>query len=79
MKAQGYKVISTRDHDDYVDNLARAELANKKRARVLISIHGNALEEDSSTKGIQVLYYPGRSRTEKINCTESNKDASHNN
>ncbi|HHX59190.1 MAG TPA: hypothetical protein GX707_00370 [Epulopiscium sp.] len=29
LKAKGYKVISTRDADDYVENLERAELAIK--------------------------------------------------
>lgn len=63
LKARGYKVVFIRDQDDYVDNLARAELANKRRGRVFISVHSNALENDSSTKGIQVLYYPGRTST----------------
>ena len=63
LEASGYKVISTRDSDEYVDNLARAEIANKKRGRVFISIHGNALADDHATKGIQVLYYPNRSST----------------
>lgn len=63
LKAKGYKVVSTRDQDEYVDNLTRAKLANEKRARVFISIHGNALEDDHSTKGVQVLYYPNRRST----------------
>jgi len=63
LEASGYKVVLTRDSDEYIDNLARAELANKKRGRVFISIHGNALADDNVTKGIQVLYYPNRSST----------------
>lgn len=63
LKLNGYKVISTRDSDEYVDNHLRAKLANKKRARVFISIHGNALKNNSSTNGIQVLYYPNREST----------------
>ena len=63
LKADGYKVILTRDNDEYVDNLVRAKLANKKRARVFISIHGNAMENNNSTNGIQVLYYPNREST----------------
>ncbi|HLR33840.1 MAG TPA: N-acetylmuramoyl-L-alanine amidase [Tissierellales bacterium] len=63
LRSNGYKVILTRDSDEYVDNLLRAKLANKKRARVFISIHGNAMENNNSTNGIQVLYYPNREST----------------
>lgn len=63
LKSKGYKVILTRDSDEYVDNLARAELANKKRGRIFISIHGNSTEGNSSANGIQVLYYPNRDST----------------
>lgn len=63
LKEAGYKIISTRDDDTYVENIERADLANKKRARVFISIHGNALENNTSTHGLQVLYYPSRTST----------------
>jgi N-acetylmuramoyl-L-alanine amidase len=63
LKSNGYKVILTRDSDEYVDNLLRAKLTNKKRARVFISIHGNAMENNNSINGIQVLYYPNREST----------------
>ena len=63
LKSNGYKVISTRDNDESVDNLLRAEIANQKRARVFISIHGNSMEDNSSVNGIQVLYYPDREST----------------
>lgn len=63
LKSKGYKVILTRDSDEYVENHLRAEIANKKRARVFISIHGNAMENNSSVDGIQVLYYPNREST----------------
>ncbi len=63
LKLKGYKIILTRDSDEYVDNPSRAELANKKRARVFISIHGNAIENNNSINGVQVLYYPDREST----------------
>jgi len=63
LKSNGYKVILTRESDEYADNLLRAEISNKKRARVFISIHGNAMEDNSSVDGIQVLYYPNREST----------------
>ena len=63
LESNRYKVILTRDSDKYVDNLLRADIANKKRARVFVSIHGNAMEDNSSVDGIQVLYYPNRQST----------------
>jgi len=63
LDSNGYKVILTRDIDEYIDNLLRAKLANKKRARVFISIHANAIENNNSTNGVQVLYYPNRKST----------------
>ncbi|MFY9612469.1 MAG: N-acetylmuramoyl-L-alanine amidase family protein [Tissierellaceae bacterium] len=63
LKSKGYKVILTRDKDEYIDNSLRADLANKKRARVFISIHGNAIKDKVSVKGIQVLYRPHREST----------------
>ena len=63
LKEKDYKVILTRDRDEYIENLSRAELANRRRARVFISIHGNSLENNNTVEGIQVLYYPDRKST----------------
>lgn len=63
LKSKGYKVILTREKDQYVDNSLRAKLANKKKARVFVSIHSNSAENNSSADGIQVLYYPNREST----------------
>lgn len=63
LDSNGYKVILTRNSDEYIDNLLRAKIANKKRARVFISIHANAMENNNSTNGVQVLYYPNREST----------------
>lgn len=63
LRSKGYKTILTRDSDQYIENLARADLANKKKSRIFISIHGNAMDNDSSVDGIQVLYYPSREST----------------
>lgn len=63
LKLIGYKVVLTRDSDEYVDNIERAKLANKNRSRVFISIHNNSMEDNSSANGIEVLYYPNRKST----------------
>ncbi len=57
LKSMGYKVVLTRSTDEYVDNELRADMANKKKAKVFISIHCNALENNNTTNGAQVLYY----------------------
>lgn len=60
LKSMGYKVILTRDTDEFIDNNDRADVANKKRARVFVSIHCNAIENNNKINGAQVLYYPNR-------------------
>jgi N-acetylmuramoyl-L-alanine amidase len=58
--SMGYKVILTRETDEFVDNNHRADIANENKAEIFISIHGNAMENNNSINGIQVLYYPNR-------------------
>ncbi|QQY78891.1 N-acetylmuramoyl-L-alanine amidase CwlD [Keratinibaculum paraultunense] len=60
LKSMDYKVLLTRNVDEYVDNRDRARFANRKRARVFISIHCNSIEDNSNTNGAQVLYFPNR-------------------
>lgn len=70
LRKMGYKVVLTRKTDESVDNLERAKLANKKRARVFVSIHCNSVEKNNATNGIQVLYYPNR----KSNTNDPNNE-----
>ena len=60
LKSMDYKVLLTRKTDESVDNRDRARLANRKRARIFISIHCNSLEDNKNTNGVQVLYFPNR-------------------
>jgi N-acetylmuramoyl-L-alanine amidase len=60
LKSMDYKVLLTRKIDEAIDNKDRARLANRKKARIFISIHCNALEDNNNTNGVQVLYYPNR-------------------
>lgn len=60
LRLKGYKVVLTRNNDEYIENIERANLANKKRARVFVSIHCNSIESDNHTNGVQVLYHPNR-------------------
>lgn len=70
LEKEGYIVILTRENDEYIDNPIRAEIANENQASVFISIHNNALKDNTTVKGVQVLYYPDR---------ESNIDDPNNN
>ena len=60
LESRGYRVISTRENDDYVDNLERARLANRNSPHLFLSIHCNSMENNSSVHGAQVLYYPDK-------------------
>ncbi|WMM26440.1 N-acetylmuramoyl-L-alanine amidase [Tissierella sp. MB52-C2] len=63
LKSMGYKVILTRETDEFLDNNHRADIANENKAEIFISIHGNAMENNNNINGIQVLYYPNREGT----------------
>lgn len=63
LKGKGYEVIITRDKDEYIDNIQRAKLANKEKAKIFVSIHCNSAKNNSSANGIQVLYYPSNKAT----------------
>jgi N-acetylmuramoyl-L-alanine amidase len=56
LKAHGVKVVMTRTSQDVdLSNIARAKIANEARADLFIRIHADGAE-DSSTRGIHVLY-----------------------
>lgn len=60
LKLKGYRVILTRDTDDFVANLERAKVANRENVSLFISIHCNAAENNSYVHGLQVLHYPNK-------------------
>lgn len=60
LESRGYNVISTRESDEYVDNLERARLANRNSPHLFLSIHCNSMENNISIHGAQVLHYPDR-------------------
>ena len=61
LKDAGYKVRLTRDDDSFLELGERAEFANKRNAKVFVSIHCNS-SEDGNGQGIETYY--GESRTE---------------
>ncbi len=56
LKAIGFKTIMTRSDDTYVDLATRVDIANNSYADFFMSIHFNSF--NSTTKGIETLYFP---------------------
>lgn len=55
LKNSGYRVELTRKDDTFINIHKRAEAANKKNARVFVSIHCNSLEKGQAD-GIETYY-----------------------
>ena len=60
------KVIMTRTEDVNVYLNERARIANRANADVFVSIHQNALEDDTVTSGIETWYNPEKDSVSKI-------------
>ncbi len=60
------KVIMTRTEDVNVYLNERARIANRANADVFVSIHQNALENDTVTSGIETWYNPEKDSVSKI-------------
>lgn len=60
------KVIMTRTEDINVYLNERARIANRENADIFISIHQNALEDDSITSGIETWYNPVKDTESKV-------------
>jgi len=58
LKLKGYNTLMIRDGDYDVDNQERANTANANQADIFISIHANAVDNNSNASGIEVLYFP---------------------
>ncbi|HEX3029349.1 MAG TPA: N-acetylmuramoyl-L-alanine amidase [Clostridia bacterium] len=62
LASAGIKTYMTRTDDSYVDLYDRSGLANKVNADLFISIHNNAVDNNSSVAGSMTLYYPSNDR-----------------
>ena len=60
------KVIMTRTEDVNVYLNERARIANRNNADIFVSIHQNALENDTVTSGIETWYNPEKDSVSKI-------------
>lgn len=55
LKEKGYRVVLARRGDDYIDKAERVEEANRRNARLYVSIHQNSCE-DTGVSGIETWY-----------------------
>ncbi|MFZ5800580.1 MAG: N-acetylmuramoyl-L-alanine amidase [Candidatus Omnitrophota bacterium] len=63
LQREGFKVIMTRDRDEFVSLSRRAQIANSAKADLFVSIHANA-NRSRWVKGIEI--YHSRSKTEQV-------------
>ncbi len=75
--ASGYRVIMTRTDDRFVELPDRAEIANKAKADLFISIHFNAVASGSTVKGTEtyVLTSQNQRSTSSATNTAADKEA----
>ncbi len=58
LQGKSVPVMLTRDTDEYVELTKRAEMSNKSKDTLFVSVHFNA-HADRSITGIETFYYPG--------------------
>lgn len=80
LQARGYKVIFTRDDDKFVELQQRTKFANKKDAKIFVSIHANAVPKEriAYARGIETYFLsPARDeRAKRIASIENGADMS---
>src|SRR5687767_11175646 len=57
LEVVGYTVVLTREKDTFVDLADRSDFANARRAGLFVSIHFNAVPNDSRTSGVEVFTF----------------------
>lgn len=63
---EGIVVSMTRDQDTYPTLTQRADYANDLDADLFISIHANAVENDSTYAGVMTFYHPDKPDSKKV-------------
>ena len=78
LKLRGYKTLLTRDDDNFIELKDRTKFANRKDAKIFVSIHANAAPGDRAkyAKGIETFFLsPARDeRAKKIARLENGED-----
>lgn len=63
---EGYNVVMTRDSDTYMTLSDRCQVANDIDADIFISIHCNALENNTTYEGLFTFYSTGSTKGQKL-------------
>src|SRR5436305_2778523 len=60
LQAKGLRVIMTREGDYFVPLEVRAQIANRARDAIFVSIHFNASGDDANATGFEIFSFPPR-------------------
>ena len=66
LQEMGYNVVMTRDEDVYMTLTERCQVANEIGADVFVSIHCNALENNTSYQGLFTFYSTGSTLGQRL-------------
>ena len=68
LKQMGYKPALTRSKNIFIPLNERAEMANKRKAELFVSIHYNSAHNNKA-RGIEVYYYPHSNNSKQLAIT----------
>lgn len=74
LTASGYRVVMTRTDDRFVELPARAEIANKAKADLFISIHFNAVASGAAVRGTETYVLTPQFQRSTSSSTNSPSD-----
>ena len=66
LEEMGYRVVLTREDDSAVSLSERAAIARRANANVVVSIHHNAVENNTVAEGIETWYYDERHEMNRV-------------
>jgi N-acetylmuramoyl-L-alanine amidase len=67
---EGYNVVMTREHDEYVTLKKRVHMANEIKAQLFVSLHMNS-SKNKDASGIEVYYYPEKNHKWRLERSKS--------
>jgi N-acetylmuramoyl-L-alanine amidase len=74
LDSQGFKVIMTRTDDRFVSLAERAEIANRAKADLFVSIHFNSVEKSPEVRGSETYILTPRYQRSTADLTSSESD-----
>ncbi len=73
LKEKGFKVVMTRENDEFIPLLQRVKIANDAKADLFVSIHANA-SLDPSAKGMEVFFLNATSNQKALRIASVEND-----